>query len=204
MGDAPPTKARAKTKKPNWRPWVRGVHRDAGYFVVGFTFIYAISGLAVNHRGDWEPESVVTEKTVPLDTTLSEDENEATREVMAELKLDGEPADVFGTDLDLEFRLDRDNTTVFVDKEAKTILVRSERDRVLIKAANWLHLAKGKKAWKYVADVYAILLLYLATSGMVMLPGKKGFAGRGWILVVAGIAVPVIYVLWSGGPWASA
>ena len=194
----------AKSKKRRWRPWVRGLHRDAGYFVVGFTLIYAISGLAVNHLGDWDPESVVTESTIPLKQPLPVDEVEATKELMEQLSLRGEPEDVFGTDLDLEFRLDNGSTTVFADKQAKTVLIRSERERALFKVLNWLHLAKGKKGWKYVADVYAVLLLYLATSGMVMLPGKKGLGGRGWVLVLAGVAIPVIYVLWSGGPWASA
>ena len=32
-----------------WRPWLRAIHRDVGYFSVGLTFIYALSGLAVNH-----------------------------------------------------------------------------------------------------------------------------------------------------------
>jgi hypothetical protein len=35
---------------------------------------------------------------------------------------------------------------------------------------------------------------------MFMLPGKKGLIGRGGIFVVLGIAIPVVYVTWSGGP----
>ena len=35
------------------RPWLRAIHRDVGYIAVGLTFIYALSGLAVNHLTDW-------------------------------------------------------------------------------------------------------------------------------------------------------
>ena len=34
----------------------------------------------------------------------------------------------------------------------------------------------------------------------VMLPGKNGMRGRGGILVALGIAIPVLYVVLSGGP----
>ena len=38
-----------------WRPWLRAIHRDVGYLAVGLTFVYALSGLAVNHIADWDP-----------------------------------------------------------------------------------------------------------------------------------------------------
>ncbi len=39
----------------NIRKTLRWLHRDFGYFVVGITFIYTISGIAMNHRQDWNP-----------------------------------------------------------------------------------------------------------------------------------------------------
>src|SRR5438067_8123155 len=45
---APKTK-----KKLAWRAWLRATHRDVGYVAVGLTFVYALSGLAVNHITDW-------------------------------------------------------------------------------------------------------------------------------------------------------
>jgi hypothetical protein len=32
-----------------------------------------------------------------------------------------------------------------------------------------------------------------------MLPGKKGFVGRGVVFVAIGIAIPVVYVTMAGG-----
>jgi hypothetical protein len=45
-----------------------------------------------------------------------------------------------------------------------------------------------------------VLLLFLATSGLFMLPGRKGLLGRGAILALLGAAVPIVYVVLSGGP----
>ena len=51
MPDAP-RDGRAARARFRWRPWIRAIHRDVGYFSVGLTFIYALSGLAVNHIAD--------------------------------------------------------------------------------------------------------------------------------------------------------
>ena len=50
-----------------WRKWNNIIHRDLGYLCVGLTIIYSISGIAVNHVDEWNPnyniiktESVIT------------------------------------------------------------------------------------------------------------------------------------------------
>ena len=50
------------------------------------------------------------------------------------------------------------------------------------------------------ADSYAVLLLLLATSGLLMIPGRKGLLGRGAVIALTGALVPVLYVVLSGGP----
>nr|WP_255216788.1 hypothetical protein [Pseudenhygromyxa sp. WMMC2535] len=177
---------------------MRALHRDLGYLVVGLTFIYALSGLAVNHIEDWDPNFVSFEDTLPLAAPLPSDEDAAAAQVLAQLGIDEVPSDVFLYEQELEIQLE--DRALFVDGEAMTILDRGQRARPLLRAANWLHLNRGKKAWTVVADGYALLLLFLASSGMLMLPGKKGLRGRGWILVLAGAAIPTLYVLLSGGP----
>ena len=42
-------------RKFKWRRWNNILHRDIGYLAVGLTVVYAISGVAVNHRADWNP-----------------------------------------------------------------------------------------------------------------------------------------------------
>ncbi|MCA9681510.1 MAG: PepSY-associated TM helix domain-containing protein [Myxococcales bacterium] len=185
-------------KKNRWRPWLRALHRDFGYLVVGLTFVYAMSGLAVNHLEDRDPNFVNFETTHTLAAPLPEDEQQAAAQVLAQLEIDEAPADVFLYEQELEIQLE--DRSLYVDGNAMTILDRGRRDRPMLRLANWLHLNRGKKAWTVVADGYAVLLLFLAGSGMFMLPGKKGMRGRGWILVLAGAAIPVGYVLWSGGP----
>ena len=72
--------------------------------------------------------------------------------------------------------------------------------RFFLRVANWLHYNRGKAAWTYIADAYAVLLLYLAISGLFMIKGKLGLRWRGALLVSLGAAVPIAYVVLSGGP----
>ena len=44
-------------------------HRDIGYFFAGLTVLYAISGVAVNHIDDWNPNYVIRREVVAVGST---------------------------------------------------------------------------------------------------------------------------------------
>ena len=197
MPDAPEP-AKKKTKKNRWRPWVRALHRDAGYFVIGLTVIYALSGLAVNHIGDWDPSFHQVERTHQVAAPLPADDDEAAAKVLAELQRKDEPEEVYRDEDELSILIGE--TTLTVDTKTGKVLEQGQQPRFFLRVANWLHLNRGKKAWTYFADGYAVLLLFLALSGPFMLPGRKGFFGRGAIITTMGAALPVGYLVWFGGP----
>ena len=78
------------------------------------------------------------------------------------------------------------------------VTIQGRERRSFIGAANWLHTARNKHGWKYVADVYAVLLLYLAISGIFMIKGRLGLKWRGALLITVGVAVPIAAVMLSG------
>ena len=69
------------------------------------------------------------------------------------------------------------------------------RPRFLVRAFNVLHLNEHRHVWTWFADAYAVLLLFLAISGTVMVRGRHGLKGRGGLLAVVGTAVPLV-ALW--------
>lgn len=188
--------------KKRWRAWLRGLHRDVGYLVVGLTFVYAISGLAINHIDDWDPNYKSVSRTHQIAGELPPDDAEAaTKVVLAQLGIDEEPTDAYlATDTELEIYFATDQRAIRVDLDTGTAFEEAQQPRFFLRVANWLHYNRSKQAWTYVADAYAILLLFLATSGLFMLKGRKGLIGRGAILLAIGAAVPVAYVTFAGGP----
>jgi hypothetical protein len=191
--------AERRRRRVSVRALLRAVHRDVGYLAVGLTFVYALSGLAVNHIADWDPNFTQIERTHPLPENLPKDDQEASKRLLDSLNITEAPTEVYRADaarLDIVF----DNRTLHVDFEKRLIVEEGQDPRFFLRLANWLHLNRGKKAWTYVADGYAGFLLFLATSGMFMLAGRKGLLGRGAVLVTLGAAVPILYVTLSGGP----
>ncbi|MDP2339276.1 MAG: hypothetical protein Q8N05_23015 [Bacteroidota bacterium] len=53
----------------NIRKSLRALHRDFGYFVVGITFVYTVSGIALNHRTDWNPHYTMVSEDLTLPST---------------------------------------------------------------------------------------------------------------------------------------
>jgi hypothetical protein len=202
-GKAKAGKAKAKAGygpalKKRWRAWLRAVHRDVGYLAVGFTMIYALSGIAMNHIADWDPNFRAEElqlKIAPIPDDISDDE--AVARVAAAAGLSGRPSDVLraGDEVRLEYPSGSKVTAI-----GDSVTVQKRESRFFLRVANWLHATRGKAAWKYIADAYAVLLLYLAISGIFMIKGKLGLRWRGTLLIGVGLAAPLAYIVVAGGP----
>ena len=193
---SPRTRRKSRIK---WRPWLRAIHRDVGYLAVGLTLVYALSGLAVNHIADWDPNFVDIDETHQLEAALDPDDQKATPVVLAQLGIEEAVQEVYAID-EQQFDILLENRTLHVDRQKQRVIVEGQRPRFFLRLANWLHLNRGKKAWTYIADGYAVFLLFLAGSGLFMIPGKKGLRWRGALLALLGAAVPALYVVLSGGP----
>lgn len=195
---AAPKRALGALLAKRWRGWLRAVHRDAGYLAVGLTFIYALSGLAINHLADWDPNFTSFSRETKIAPIPAETpEPEAVARVREALGL-GVPRDVYraGDELHLTY----DGRQIVVYGDSGQVTDQGQSPRFFLRVANWLHYNRGKKAWTYIADAYAVLLLYLALSGLFMIKGKLGLRWRGLALVSLGAAVPIAYVVLSGGP----
>lgn len=190
---------KAKSVMARVRPWLRAVHRDVGYVAVGLTFIYALSGLAVNHITDWsdgDPSFRNYTRTVAVGRIDGEDQAVAD-ELRKKLAIGLTPREVYRSGPDnLEVIFDK--RSLHYDRAKGEVVDEGQEPRFLLRVANWLHLNRGKKAWTYFADAYAAGLLLLATSGIFMIAGRKGIVGRGAVLVLLGILLPVLYVHFAG------
>ena len=193
------TSSSSRRKKLAWRPWLRAVHRDVGYVAVGLTFVYALSGLAVNHITDWsdgDPSFKTYSRTVDVGP-LAGDDSAIAEALRKRFGIRASPREVYRASPEqLEVLFDK--RTLHLDTAKGVVVDEGQEPRFLLRVANWLHLNRGKKAWTYAADAYAGALLLLATSGLFMIPGRKGLIGRGAVLVVVGILIPVLYVHFAG------
>ena len=194
MADEPgPT----RRKRPfQWRRWNNVLHRDIGYSIFVLTFVYAISGVAVNHSHQWNPNYVVTHRMVQLGPVQAEalQDRQVVEGLLAGAGLPSDHRTTFRTDPQT-VRIFLEEGTVDVDLATGEARVELVRNRRLLYELNFLHLNTPKQLWTWVADLYAILLAFVALTGLFVRKGDKGLFGRGKWFVALGLAVPVVALI---------
>ncbi len=179
-----------------WRSALRTIHRDLGYFLTALVCIYSISGLAVNHIEDFNPNYAMENRQIDLGPLGAGDLDTLQATVVQRLHID--PESVRGRHL-----MTRDQLRLFLPEGGEVRLsiatgkglYKQVSTRTLLFEFNVLHLNHMKGAWTWFADAMALMLLTLALTGLVMLRGRKGLMGRGKWFALAGLLVPVAFVV---------
>lgn len=179
----------------NWRLWNRALHRDVGYLCIGLTIVYALSGIAVNHIRDWNPNYRITRVVTQVEPSAFRGVVDEAL-VLSMLQRVGEP----GT-YDNIFQTDPESFMVFVEGRRLKFHLPSgqvELERVTPRnfwhPLNFLHLNHAKRGWTWMADLYATGLLILATTGLLLLP-RNHLRLRCLLLTLAGVALPLLALL---------
>lgn len=168
------------------RKWLRVVHRDLGYFLVGITIVYAVSGFLLSHKNTFAATKTITSsacisKNIPKNGFIDECGN--------------------STGLALTHCSEKNGFINFYfeggrgvyDPGTGNLEYEKYVTNELMLFVNQLH-CNQKKGWFIIADFYALSLLFLAVSGLFIVPGRNGFAMRGIWFVLAGMVVIVFYV----------
>ncbi|MCA9733664.1 MAG: PepSY-associated TM helix domain-containing protein [Deferribacteres bacterium] len=180
-----------------WRKWNRIIHRDLGYIAFGLTMVYAISGFAVNHIHDWNSnytfEKVMTSvgPVADISTAVTPEQIQL---VLQKLDLNGEIKNTFPVSPE-KLQIFLEENSIMLEVKTGEAIYEKVSQRPGLFEMNVLHLNKLRGSWTLVADIFAVVLIVLAISGIIMIKGAKGLAGRGKWLTAAGIVVPIVY-LW--------
>jgi hypothetical protein len=180
-----------------FRKWNRILHRDIGFFFVGASIIYGISGIALNHLADWNPNySVRIEKTKAKE--------DLSKSVITKEKILNLLKDLNAEDMYKSYNYIENNSilriyltgrsSVSVDLGTGEAMAEFLTRRPFFYHANYLHY-NPNRLWTWFSDIYAGALIFFALSSFFMIKGKKGAWGRGGIYIVLGIIIPVVYLL---------
>lgn len=178
----------------NWRKLNRSLHRDLGFFFFGMTLIYALSGIAINHMKDWNPNYIISNYSVDLGTTLHKEEINK-QKVLALLENLDEKGNYKKYYFPAQDRLKvfMKNGSMVVDMNTGKGYIEKLERRPLFFQLNFLHY-NPVKWWTWFADGFAVSLVVLAISGLFMTRGKKGARGRGGIYLAIGMAIPLVFL----------
>lgn len=181
--------------KIKWRKWNRAIHRDLGYFFFALTIIYALSGIAINHLNDWNPNYIITNKDISVHIPAYADQID--KNVVLDIlnQIDEKKnykKHYFPGESQLKIFIDGGN--VIIDLESGNGIIEKIKRRPIFHAVNFLHYNPGKW-WTLFSDIYCGALIILAISGLFIVRGKNGITRRGAIFTIIGIIFPVIYLI---------
>ncbi len=173
----------------------RAIHRDLGYLFFGMTIIYAISGIALNHRHHWNPNYIIRHDTIGVELP---GEVELRNRDLAENILSSLPENPrYRTHISTpsQYKIFIEGGSVTFNTETGEGVVETIRRRRVLHQFNSLHYNRPRKLWTWFADAYGAGLLVLAVTGLFILKGKNGITRRGAWLTATGIVVPFILLL---------
>lgn len=176
---------------PRVRRLVIILHRDIGYLLSVLLMAYCLSGLALNHIDDWNPDFVIEKRDVSVGAGMTRATlDDATLKRIAALVGEGahrvldfpsqDQAKIYYAHSTLQIRL----STGHAEYERVT-------RRPIFYDANVLH-RNVIDGWRWVSDLFAIALIVVNLTGIVLLKGRNGLGGRGKWLILAGVLPPVI------------
>ena len=187
-----------KSFKDNLRRWSRTIHRELSFFLSGMVLIYAISGLVMNHRDTINPHYSVSRTELTLNEIPTQDNisRQSLEELMQQIGVSEQyTKHYFPKENELKVFL-KGGSSLVVDLNSGKAVYESLHRRPLLSPMTRLHYNPGQW-WTWFADFFAIGLIVITLTGVIMLKGKRGLWGRGGLELLAGILLPILFLLLS-------
>lgn len=184
----------AKWQLKNIRSLNVAAHRDFGYFFSSLIVIYCLSGIALNHVNEWNPDFIITRDSVSFGGGLTK--ADMTNEMINSLSTKvGEGAyKVFDFPTYNQVKVYYEDASLHLNFETGQGVYENVSRRPVFYEANVIH-RNSVKGWKWAADVFALLLIVINITGLFILKGKYGITGRGKWLIGAGLVPPLVAIL---------
>ncbi len=177
------------------RKWSRILHRDIGFFFIGATIIYGLSGIALNHMHDWNPNYRIDLDEFVTDIKLDKANISDEKVLMLLDEVDNRKnykKYYFPNDDYLKIFL-KGGSTVIVDTDTGEGEKETLKKRAVFYQVNYLHY-NPDVWWMWFSDIFAGALIFLAITSLFMVRGKKGAWGRGGIYTALGIIIPLLFL----------
>lgn len=173
------------------RKFCRDWHRDLGYFFAGLTLLYALSGIALNHHNEWDPNFILTKKEITLDRTYTKSDIDESFISEISRKVDEQKYKLYDFSTPTQLKIYYQNASLILHLDQKKGIYEKVSKRPVIYHANLLHL-NSIDYWRWFSDIFCLALMFLSVSGLIIVKGKYGFSKRGCWLFLLGFLPPIL------------
>jgi len=178
------------------RKWSRILHRDIGYFFIGTTIIYGLSGIALNHMSDWNPNYSVEINHFTTDLNLEKTASLKNNILNLLDKIDSREnykSHYYSSNTTLKIFL-KGGSSIVVNTKSGNGRAEYLKRRPVFYEVNYLHY-NPNKIWTWFSDIFAGALILFAITSFFMVKGKNGISGRGGIYTILGILIPLLFLM---------
>lgn len=174
----------------------RILHRDLGYFFFGMFIVYGLSGIALNHVHEWNPNYIITHDTIQSEIFLNNPVSETgVKQLLDEAGFQKNGLKNFYYPNQTTLKIFIQEGSITLDLLTGQGIVEIIRNRPFFKEINFLHYNNAKRLWTWFSDIFAGAMIVIAITGLIIVRGSKGIAGRGGWYLLAGIIIPLILFL---------
>lgn len=167
------------------------LHRDLGYFFTALVIVYALSGLALNHINEWNPDFIVVKDTLNISNKFNY-ENITDNKIMELSKVVGQKTfKLYDSPTNDQVKIYYEDASFHIDFTRKLGFYEEVKKRPVFYESNVLH-RNSLEEWKWFSDIFAIALIIINITGLFILKGKNGIKGRGKWFIAAGFLPPII------------
>jgi len=181
------------------RKLIRVLHRDLGYFFFGLSIIYAVSGIALNHLRDFNPNYSIKHYNLDIPAPVNADDiNEAwVKNLLSDYDIKREYKKFyFPSDSLAKVFLKNGNITININNGAG--LLETIDKRPILHQMNFLHYNPGVW-WKWFSDIFCVAWIIISITGLFIIKsGKHSIKRRGAVWTIAGIVVPILFLIFYG------
>jgi hypothetical protein len=169
-------------------------HRDFGYFFSSLIIIYCLSGIALNHVNEWNPDFIITRDSVSFEGGLTK--ADMTNDMINSLsqKIGEGDYKVFDFPTYNQVKVYYEDASLHLNFETGEGIYENVARRPVFYEANVIH-RNSVKGWKWAADIFAVLLIVIVVTGLFIVRGKYGITGRGKWLIGAGLIPPIVAII---------
>ena len=167
-----------------------------GYFFFGLSIIYAVSGIALNHLRDFNPNYSINHYNLEVDAPINaRDIDEAwVKNILEEYSIKNEyKKHYFPADKQVKAFLENGNLTI--NMESGEGLLETITKRPVVFQMNFLHYNPGVW-WKWFSDIFCVSWIIISVTGLFIIKsGKHSIKKRGAIWTIAGIIIPILFLI---------
>lgn len=181
---------------PAIRKWFRIIHRDLSFLFTGVIIVYAVSGIALNHKRTFNADYKITRSELQLQSHFPQTQKVSKEQALEFLKpINEEDAYMkhyYSGEQQLKIFL-KGGSSLVIDMNNGKAVYESVKKRPILSWFSRLHYNPARW-WTWFSDIFAVSLLIIALTGLLMNKGKNGIMGRGGIELIIGILIPMIFL----------